>query len=252
MKDKKQRDELRSEVLLGYANSIIATLREPFLVLDKNLRVISTNQAFYTTFKVTEKDTIRRLLPDLGNRQWNIPKLLHLLKEIIPETKVARDYEVEHKFDQLGQRVMRLNACQLCVPKQVAATIAAGIRKEEEEEEEELILLAIEDITERMRLQGELKESEERYRRAFETSRDALLLVHKTEGDILNSNESAQELLGYSQKEFLKKKLWEIGLVKDYKDFQEAVSRLEKDGVIHYEDAPVKTKKARNINTDVF
>jgi PAS domain S-box-containing protein len=252
MKDKKQRDELRSEVLLGYANSIIATLREPFLVLDKNLRVISTNQAFYTTFKVTEKDTIRRLLPDLGNRQWNIPKLLHLLKEIIPETKVARDYEVEHKFDQLGQRVMRLNACQLCVPKQVAATIAAGIRKEEEEEEEELILLAIEDITERMRLQGELKESEERYRRAFETSRDALLLVHKTEGDILNSNESAQELLGYSQKEFLKKKLWEIGLVKDYKDFQEAVSRLEKDGVIHYEDAPVKTKKARNINTEVF
>ena len=54
------------------------------MVLDKNLQVISTNQAFYTTFKVTEKETIGRLLPDLGNRQWNIPKLIQLLKEIIP------------------------------------------------------------------------------------------------------------------------------------------------------------------------
>jgi len=68
MKDKNQRDDTRIEEFLGYVNSIIATLREPFLVLDKNLQVISTNQAFYTTFKVTEKDTIGRLLPDLGNR----------------------------------------------------------------------------------------------------------------------------------------------------------------------------------------
>ena len=48
MKDKNQRDDTRIEEFLGYVNSIIATLREPFLVLDKNLQVISTNQAFYT------------------------------------------------------------------------------------------------------------------------------------------------------------------------------------------------------------
>ena len=251
MKDKKRRYEPKIEVLLEYANSIIATLREPFLVLDKNLQVISVNQAFYTTFEVAEKDTIGRPLPDLGDRQWNIPKLLQLLKEILPEKKVVKDYEVEHKFEQIGQRVMVLNACQLRVPKHVAAIIAAGV-EEEEEEEEELILLAIEDISERKRLQQELKESEERYRGAFETSRDGLLLVHKTEADILNSNASAQELLGYSPEEFLKKKLWEIGVVKDDKDFQETLSRLERDGVIHYEDTPVKTKKGLSINTEVF
>ncbi|MGD0336035.1 MAG: PAS domain S-box protein [Candidatus Omnitrophota bacterium] len=257
MEDKKQRGETESKVLLGYANSIIATLREPFLVLDKNLQVISANRVFYTTFKVTEKDAIGRLLPDLGNRQWNIPKLLQLLKEIIPEKKVVKDYEVEHKFEQIGQRVMCLNALQLRVPKQIAVIIAAGVSKQqqqqqEEEEEEELILLAIEDITEPKRLQEELKASEERYRRAFETSRDGLLLVHKTEADILNSNESARELLDYSPEEFLKKKLWEIGVVKDDKDFQGMVSRLEKDGVIHYEDTPVKTKKGLSINSEVF
>jgi PAS domain S-box-containing protein len=252
MKDKKQEGKTENKVLLGYANSIIATLREPFLVLDKNLQVISANRVFYATFKVTKKDTIGRLLPDLGNRQWNIPKLLKLLKEIIQEIKAVEDYEVEHKFEHIGQRVMLLNALRLRVPKKIAAIIAAGVRKEEEGEEGELILLAIEDITERKRLQEELKESEERFRRAFETSQEELLLIHKAEGGILNSNESAQVMLGYSREEFLKRKLWEIGVVKDNKDFQETVSILERDGVIHYEDTLVKTKKGLSINAEVF
>ena len=102
MKDKNQRDETRIKVLLEYSNSIIATLREPFLVIDKKLRVISANHAFYTIFEVAEKDTIGQLLPDLGNSQWNIPKLIQLLKEIIPEKEVVKDYEVEHKFEQIG------------------------------------------------------------------------------------------------------------------------------------------------------
>ncbi|MBN1913199.1 MAG: PAS domain S-box protein [Candidatus Omnitrophica bacterium] len=250
MKDKKQRSKVGAEVLLGYANSIIATLREPFLVLDKNLQVISANQSFYTTFKVTKKDTIGQLFSDLGDKQWNIPRLLELLKEILPKKKVVKNYEIEHKFEQIGERVMLLNARHLRVPKEIAAIIVAkavaitgggG-----------LILLAIEDITERKHLQTELTEAEERYRRAFETSRDGLLLVHKTEANILNSNESAQELLGYTKEEFLKKKLWEIGMIRDDKDFQETVSRLERDGVIHYEETPVKTKKGLSINSEIF
>ena len=253
MEDKKQRGETENKVLLEYANSIIATLREPFLVLDKNLRVISANQAFYTTFEVAEKDTIGRPLPDLGDRQWNIPKLIKLLKEIIPEKKVVKDYEVEHKFEQIGKRVMLLNAYQLRVPKKIAGIITTGIGGGGGgEEEEELILLAIGDITEPKRLEEELKESEERYHRAFETSQNVLLLVHKTKGDILNSNASAQELLGYSPEEFLKKKLWEIGVVKNDLDFQEVASKLERDGVIHYEDTPVKNKKGLSIDTEVF
>jgi len=133
MKDKKQESEIEIAVLLEYANGIIATLREPFLVLDKDLQVISANRVFYTTFEVKEEDIIGRPLPDLGDRQWNIPKLLQLLKEIIPEKKVVKDYGVEHKFEQIGQRAMILNACQLCVPKKIAAIIAAGVRREEEE-----------------------------------------------------------------------------------------------------------------------
>lgn len=233
------------EALLEYADSIIATLREPFLVLDKRLCIISANHAFYATFKTTEKETIGRLLTDLGGGQWNIPALLKLLKEIIPEKKAIKDYEVGHRFEQIGERVMVLNACQLRIPDKVTSIIAAKAAGE-------LILLAIEDITERKRLQTELKESEERYHRAFETSRDGLLLVHKTEGDILNSNEAAQELLGYSHEEFLSKKLWEIGVTKDLKDFQETLSRLERDGVVNYDNASVKTRSGLTINSEVF
>jgi len=151
--DKNQSDESKIKIALEYGNNIIATLREPFLVLNKKLRVISTNQAFYTTFKVAEKDTIGRPLSDLGDRQWNIPKLIQLLKEIIPEKKVVKDYEIEHKFEQIGQRAMLLNACQLRIPKKIAAIIiSAGLI------EEELILLAIEDITERKHLMQKEKE----------------------------------------------------------------------------------------------
>ncbi|MFA5115770.1 MAG: PAS domain S-box protein [Candidatus Omnitrophota bacterium] len=238
--------EQELEILLNYANSIIATLREPFLVLDADLRVVSANQAFYSAFKTTEKNTIGCLLPDLGDKQWDIPGLLKLLKEIIPEKKAVKDYEVEHKFDRIGERAMILNACQLHVLKKIAAIIAAGVK------EEELILLAIEDITERKHLQMELKESEERFRRAFETSRDGLLLVHKTEGDILNSNESVQVLLGYSHGELMKMKLWGIGIARDRTDFLKVVSRLENDGVVHYEEAGVRTKNGSKINSEVI
>jgi PAS domain S-box-containing protein len=245
MKNNDQKGDPRIEALLMYADNIIATLREAFLVLDKNLKVISTNQAFYDTFKAGEKDTIGRPLPELGDGQWNIPKLLELLKDIIPEKKLMKDYEVEQKFEGIGERSMMLNASQVRVPGEIARGIATGIQ-------EELILLAIEDITERKRFQRELKESEQRYRRAFETSRDGLLLVHKTRGDILNSNGSARELLGYSGEELLKNKLWDIGVTRSYEDFKNMVSGLEIDGVIQYKGISVKTQKGMSVTSDVF
>ncbi|MFH1112111.1 MAG: hypothetical protein V1712_03545 [Patescibacteria group bacterium] len=103
------------EIALKYANSIITTLREPFLVINKNLRIVSANNSFYAVFEVAEKETIGQLLPNLGNGQWNIPKLIHLLKEILPQKTVVTNYEVEHEFKTIGHRIMNLNACQLPV-----------------------------------------------------------------------------------------------------------------------------------------
>src|SRR5271157_4386823 len=84
------------------AQGIVDTVREPVLVLDKDLRVIAASRSFYSTFKVSPDDTNDRLLYALGDGQWDIPKLRVLLEKIIPEHGVMEDYEVEHEFPNIG------------------------------------------------------------------------------------------------------------------------------------------------------
>ncbi len=93
-----------------YAQAIVETLREPFLVLDAHLRVLTANQSFYDTFQVTEARTVGLPVYQLGNGQWNIPALRQLLEEILPENTRLRDFAVEHDFDVIGRRRMLLNA----------------------------------------------------------------------------------------------------------------------------------------------
>ncbi|MFC1620719.1 hypothetical protein ACFL2G_00290 [Candidatus Omnitrophota bacterium] len=88
MKDKNQGKELEIKAALDYGNRIISTLREPFLVLDKKLRVISANEAFYNTFKAKKQDTIGQFFYDLDDKQWNVPELIKLLKEVLPKKKL--------------------------------------------------------------------------------------------------------------------------------------------------------------------
>src|SRR3984957_2303549 len=109
------------------AQSIVDTVREPLLVLDKGLRVIAASRSFYSKFKVSPEETQGRLLYALGDGQWDIPKLRVLLDRIIPEHGVMEDYEVEHEFPNLGQRIMRLNARQVFYEGGADATIMIGI-----------------------------------------------------------------------------------------------------------------------------
>jgi PAS domain S-box-containing protein len=136
-----------------YAESIVETVREPLVVLDTNLRVISVNHSFCQTFKVTPEDAGGKLIYDLGNRQWNIPKLQLLLEEVIPRDNQFQNFEVEHEFPTIGRRTMLLNARQI---------YSKGIGAQ-------MILLAIEDITERRKAEEEIKNlNDDLKHRAFE------------------------------------------------------------------------------------
>lgn len=92
-----------------FAEAVIRTSRTPLLVLDAELRVVSANEAFYEVFQVSETDTAGLSIYELGNHQWDIPKLRHLL-EVLPAEQAVRNYDVEHVFDSIGWRAMRLNA----------------------------------------------------------------------------------------------------------------------------------------------
>jgi signal transduction histidine kinase/ActR/RegA family two-component response regulator len=95
---------------LAYGDDIIATLREPFLVLDHELRVKTANRSFYDSFQVSKEETENRLVYDLGNGQWDIPALRKLLDEVLSRNQSVHDFEVEHSFPTLGQKTMLLNA----------------------------------------------------------------------------------------------------------------------------------------------
>ena len=114
-----------------YAENIVDTVREPLLVLDGQLKVISANRSFCRTFGVSAQEAAGRLIYELGGAQWNLPRLRELLEGILPRENSVEDLEVEHEFRDLGRRTLLLNARRIVG--------RAGATP--------LILLAMEDVT---------------------------------------------------------------------------------------------------------
>jgi len=109
------------------AQAIVDTVREPLLVLDKDLRVLAASRSFYSTFQVAPSITQGQLLYELGDGQWDIPGLRLLLERIVPEHGVMDDYEVEHQFPEIGMRTMLLNARKVFYEGNSHTTILLGI-----------------------------------------------------------------------------------------------------------------------------
>ncbi|MDG6256936.1 MAG: CheR family methyltransferase [Methanomicrobiaceae archaeon] len=122
---------LLMEEVLGIDRRIVDTVREPLIILNRDLKVIFANRSFYATFRTPPEETVGQRIFDLGNRQWDIPELRRLLEEILLGESTFRNFEVVHEFPGIGTRKMLLNARRLIPAKS----------------EEELILLAIEDMT---------------------------------------------------------------------------------------------------------
>jgi formate hydrogenlyase transcriptional activator len=227
----RKRAEETFEKAQEYTESIVKTIREPLLVLSADLKVISANQSFYQTFKVTPKETEGKFIYSIGNHQWNIPALRKLLEEIVPRNAHFNDFEVDHEFPAIGRKTMLLNARRIY----------------REGEGTDMILLAIEDISERKKTEEALKISETRYRRLFETARDGILILDADTGQISDVNPFLVEMLGYSHEDFLGKKLWEIGVLRDIEASKTAFLELQSQGYVRYKDLPLETKDGRQV-----
>jgi two-component system CheB/CheR fusion protein len=162
-----------------YAAALIETARESILVLDGKLRVTAANLAFYRTFEVSREETEKRQIFELGNGQWDIPRLRQLLEDIIESNTRVDDFEVQNDFPHLGSRSMLLNAHRI-----------------ETQPGRRLILLAIEDVTENRKYEASLKQQA-----ALLALAPGAIIVRNWNGTIQSWNQGAMEMYGWTKEE---------------------------------------------------
>ena len=121
----------------GIAEAIVMTIRQPILVLDRDMTVVLANRAFAECFEVSEGEAIGHAIHELGNGQWDIPQFRQLLNELVHGGGEVTNYRVEHTFETIGHRTMIMNGRHL-------------------QENEGHLLLAISDVTEQERRENEL------------------------------------------------------------------------------------------------
>ncbi len=136
---KRSKEEMQGA--LDYTQAIIETMREPLVVLDEEMRILSANKSFYDTFRVRVSDVANKRLYELGGHQWNNPKLRKLIEKVLPKNTFFNDFEVSFNFPDIGQKTMILNGRQIKM----------------HGKEKPMVLLVIEDITKRKKAEDILK-----------------------------------------------------------------------------------------------
>ncbi len=210
------------------AAAIADTVREPLLVLDRDLRVAAANRAFYAAFPAEPDDLLNRPLQEIP--VWGeITALRRLLTEVLPAANPVRDFEIAHPFPRLGPRILMLNARIL--------------------EPEGLILIAIEDVTEIRDGLAYLRESELRYRLMAREVVDYAIFSLDPGGHIVTWSEGAYRMKGYTEEEILgqhfrvlypsedrerEKPEWEMSVVVRDGRFKDFGWRRKKDGSLFW------------------
>ncbi len=204
-------DELRSAKI--YAESIVETIHEPLLVLKPDLTVNSANPAFYEIFRVAPEQAVGRKIYHLGNGQWNIPSLHELLDKVLPANDAFNDFQVHHDFEDLGHRVMLLNARRL--------------------DHVQLILLSIQDITLDFELEAATRKSVERLQRMINIPGVAVMIFNG-EGILIDANDWFLQMFGYSREEVQAGSLcWRMMTPPEFFDISEAqMKKLSEMGQI--------------------
>jgi two-component system CheB/CheR fusion protein len=224
---KQAMEELRNE--RNYAEAIIATIREPLLVLDQNLRIQTANHAFFDTFQTSGAATIGQPLYDLDHGQWHQSKVSSLLDGLSQDGDGSvQDVELEHEFARIGWRTFQLNARYL-----------------QRSREDNLILLAIEDISDRK------KAAEAKYRRLFETAKDGILIINGETGETTDVNPFLAELLGLKRTDLIGKRFWETEPMQHVPNASLVLDRLRKEKVLRFPDFSIKGQQQREIVLEV-
>ncbi len=175
-----------------YAEAIIATMRDPFLVLDKHLRIKAANQSYYKAFQVEKEDVEGMLIYELDSKCWNLPALRNLLEKILPQKSIFNDFEITQTFSAIGERILLLNAREI----------------KKADHAEKLILLAIKDITDRKYHESQINELLNRFQNLVSQAPVSICIIQKQNYLVELANDAYLNLLGM-EKEFINKPLFE-------------------------------------------
>ncbi len=172
--------------LPDYMQGLIEVLREPLVVLDADLQVISANPAFYRKFRLTEAAVEGRRIYDLANGEFDSADLRNALETVLPDKAEFENLKIETTFPEAGRRVLELNGRRI------------------DQKDGNLILLSFEDITESMASRRELEESEARYAQLVE-SINSIIIGLDAAGIVTYFNRFSEKVFGYSRNEVIGK-----------------------------------------------
>ena len=165
-----------------YAEAIVETARSPLVVLSEKLRVERANVAFYQFFQTAPPETEGRLLTELGNGQWDIPRLRTLLEQIQPTNRAFHDFEVDQFFPKIGRKTLLLNARRLLLERQLV--------------NEHRILLAMEDVTERRAAERQVKNRLDFLQHLLDALPSSVYLVQGEDARLVLANRATTALWG--------------------------------------------------------
>ncbi len=186
--NKKKIDDLQKA--LDYAEAIVTTIPTPLIILYPALYVKTANKAFYKTFDLSVEETEGKLIYELANGQWDVPLLKKLLEDILPKKNVLTNFEVNHSFRGMGNKIMLLNARILFINKDY----------------EPMILLSIEDITE----ERSIEKAVEKERKTVLQNIPSGLLTLDKEWRFIYCNKRTEFILGKKLEDIEGRNIWKI------------------------------------------
>ncbi|MGQ9471715.1 MAG: PAS domain S-box protein [Candidatus Aminicenantales bacterium] len=183
----------RLEEAKEFAESIVATMYNPLVVLDPEFRIVRANQAFCSTFQVKLEDIADQPLLEIEGGIWDIPVLRHHLEQLLPKNTTFEDLEITIPSPRVGPRLLRLN----------------GRRLYHKKNQTKLILLAMEDVTARRKAEEALKKSEKEKTGILEAMEE-LVVYQAPDHSILWANRAAAQSVGLKPEELVGCRCYEI------------------------------------------
>jgi PAS domain S-box-containing protein len=214
-----------SEGARQYAEAMIETVREPLVVLDADLRVQRATAAFCQTFLVSREETEGRYLYDLGNGQWNLPRLRELLGNALFRSEPFHDFEITHEFPSIGCRTMRLNARRI----------------PQRDPQRRTVLLAIEDVTERREI------AEIRFQRLFETAKDGIVVIDAEAATVQDVNPFFLDLTGFRREQFVGKSVSDAGALLGIPHADELIAETKRADIVRRDDMQLNAANGKSI-----